>query len=81
MHLILLKFLQMMASNGLDINQSSGSGEDFKDIIFVTTACQVLSALFSVYFWWMWALIPCVGFYRLWVSVLAPWFFQELVES
>merc|ERR1712008_267612 len=64
-HALLLKFLQMMTSSGLDINQSNGTGEDFKDIIFVTVACQTLGALFSAYFWWAWALVPCVAFYRL----------------
>ena len=69
-----------MTNSGLDINQSNGSGEDFKDIIFVTVACQTLGAFVSVYFWWAWTLIPCVAFYRLWVSVLAPWFFKQPEE-
>ena len=77
--LTLVWFLQMMTRNGLDINQSKGSGEDFKDIIFVTLGCQTLS-LISVYFWWLWMLVPIVAFYKLWVGVIAPWIFAAPPE-
>ena len=68
-----------MVKSGLDINQSSGTGEDIKDILLVTSAIQFL-ALISLHFWWLWLIIPLVAFYRLWVGVIAPWIFAAPPE-
>ena len=66
--------MKSMSNSNLDLNMNAGIGENLKDIIILTAACQVLGCL-SLYFWLLWLLIPCIAVYKLWVSVLAPWFF------
>lgn len=41
---------------GVDLNMESGFSEYIKDLIILTSACQVL-ALISIYFWNLWLLV------------------------
>ena len=59
----------MKTNCGLDINESNGSGEELKNIILITVELQLLGALVSAYFWWVWTL---------WIADLAPWLFKEI---
>ena len=68
-----------MVKSGLDINISNGTGEDLKDLLLITAVIEMAS-LISLHFWWIWFIIPLVGFYRLWTSVIAPWIFQAAPE-
>nr|XP_039255293.1 transmembrane protein 208-like [Styela clava] len=74
-----IKVMQSMAKSNLDLSMYQGMGEHLKDILIVTAVCQMLGS-FSNYFWLLWLIIPIVAFYKLWVSVLSPWFFQEAEE-
>lgn len=74
-----IKVMQSMAKSNLDLSMYQGMGEHLKDILIVTAVCQALSS-FSNYFWFLWLIIPIVAFYKLWVSVLSPWIFQEAEE-
>jgi len=78
-HATVIWMLKLMVKSGLDINQSSGTGEDLKDILLVTAMIEV-GSLFSLHFWWFWLIIPIIAFYRLWVGYIAPWIFQEAPE-
>lgn len=71
--------LKLMVKSGLDINLASGTGEDLKDILLVTAVIEFAS-LVSLHFWWIWLIIPVIGFYRLWVGYIAPWIFQAPPE-
>ena len=33
--------------------------------------------LISAYFWFLWLVVPVFAFYKVWVNILSPWFFQE----
>ena len=55
-HLGAYKFLDGMASKGIDLNVQSGMAEHAKDIILLTTAVQILS-LASGYFLALWLLV------------------------
>ena len=81
------KFLSMMATPifsetgalidaGSDLNCESGTAEYIKDIVIVTLIVTLLGLL-SSYFWLFWLVVPIYAFYKLWVNILAPWFFQE----
>ena len=81
------KFLDMMATPifsetgalidaGSDLNCESGTAEYVKDILIVTLATTTLGLL-SAYFWFLWLIVPVFAFYKAWVNILAPWFFQE----
>ena len=50
------KFLNGMASKGIDLNVQSGMAEHAKDIILLTIAVQILS-LASAYFLALWLLV------------------------
>nr|CAD7429937.1 unnamed protein product [Timema monikensis] len=70
--------------SGVDLNMEGGIAEHVKDLIILTTGCQLLS-LFSNYFWFLWLLVsvflyrnaPIRGFWLLWSNILGPWFFQK----
>ncbi|CAG2053884.1 unnamed protein product [Timema podura] len=62
--------------SGVDLNMEGGIAEHVKDLIILTTGCQLLS-LFSNYFWFLWLLAPIRGFWLLWSNILGPWFFQK----
>lgn len=81
------KFIAMMATPvlsetgalidaGSDLNCDSGTAEYVKDIVIVTLAVTLLGLL-SSYFWLLWLIVPTFAFYKLWVNILSPWFFQE----
>ena len=81
------KFLSMMATPilsdtgalidaGSDLNCESGTAEYVKDIVIVTLAATILG-LISAYFWFLWLVVPVFAFYKVWVNILSPWFFQE----
>ena len=74
-----MKTMSSMTNSGLDLNMEAGMAEHVKDVIILTAACQVLSCI-SLYFWFFWLIIPFVAFYKLWVNVLAPWFFAAPPE-
>lgn len=61
---------------GIDLNMEGGIAEHVKDLIILTSGCQLLS-LISNYFWLLWLLAPARGFWILWCNVLSPWFFQQ----
>nr|CAD7604660.1 unnamed protein product [Timema genevievae] len=42
--------------SGVDLNMEGGIAEHVKDLIILTTGCQLLS-LFSNYFWFLWLLV------------------------
>lgn len=77
---VCLKFMQSMAKSNIDLSMQQGMGEHLKDVLIVTAVCQMLGA-FSTYFWLLWLIIPAVGFYKLWVNILAPWIFQPAPEQ
>ncbi|XP_046996740.1 transmembrane protein 208 [Schistocerca americana] len=65
-----------LVDSGVDLNMEGGIAEHVKDLLILTSACQMLS-IFSNYFWLLWLLAPIRGFWLLWVTVLSPWFFQQ----
>ncbi|XP_011309806.1 transmembrane protein 208 isoform X1 [Fopius arisanus] len=65
-----------LIDSGVDLNMEGGIAEHIKDLIILTSGCQVLS-LTSNYFWCLWTLAPIRGFYMLWTKLLAPWFFSS----
>ncbi|KAG8231605.1 hypothetical protein J437_LFUL010283 [Ladona fulva] len=64
-----------LLDSGVDLNMEGGIAEHVKDLIILTSGCQLMS-LISKYFWLLWLLAPIRGFWILWVSILSPWFFQ-----
>jgi len=78
-YLLCMMTVQSMLTSGLDINADSGVAEHIKDIIGLTVICQGLSNI-SLYFLFLWLVIPIAAIYKLWVSVIAPWIFQEAPE-
>jgi len=81
------KFFAMMATPtlsesgalldaGSDLNCESGTAEYVKDIVIVTLGVTLLG-LVSGYFWIFWLVVPAFAFWKLWVNILSPWFFQE----
>ena len=73
-HVLSMMAMKSMSNSGLDLNMEAGIGENLKDIVILTSVCQVLGCA-SSYFWFLWLAIPCFAIYKLWVGVLAPWFF------
>jgi len=60
---------------GADLNVESGLAEHVKDLIILTSSCQVLS-LISNYFWLLWLLAPGRAMHLLWANIIGPWIFQ-----
>lgn len=56
---------------GMDIN-SVWIAEYAKDVIILTSALQVLSAI-SNYIWLFWLLLPGYITYKLWTTLIWPW--------
>ncbi|XP_044754261.1 transmembrane protein 208 [Coccinella septempunctata] len=65
-----------LLDSGVDLNMTGGIAEHVKDVILLTSICQVTS-LISYYFWLMWLSGPARAFYLLWKNVLGPYFFQS----
>lgn len=69
-----------LLDSGIDLNMEGGLAEHVKDLIILTSGCQLLS-LISNFFWLFWLLAPGRAFWLLWVNVLSPYFFQEAPSS
>ncbi|XP_017774941.1 PREDICTED: transmembrane protein 208 [Nicrophorus vespilloides] len=69
-----------LLDSGIDLNLEGGITEHIKDIIILTSGCQLL-ALISTYFWWLWMFAPIRGFMILWKNILGPYFFQSAPEA
>ncbi|KAL0279714.1 UNVERIFIED_CONTAM: hypothetical protein PYX00_001211 [Menopon gallinae] len=65
-----------LIDSGIDLNMVGGVAEHVKDVIILTSGCQVLS-LYSNYFWLLWLSVPARAGWILWKDVLAPYFFQK----
>lgn len=65
-----------LSDSGVDLNMEGGIAEHVKDLLILTSGCQILSVI-SKYFWFLWLLAPVRGFWLLWVTVLSPYFFQQ----
>nr|XP_009861819.1 transmembrane protein 208-like [Ciona intestinalis] len=78
-YILCMKTMGSMLNSQLDLNMEAGMAEHVKDIIFVTAACQVLSAV-SLYGWLLWLMIPGMAIYKLWVNIIAPWIFEAPPE-
>ncbi|KAF9782322.1 hypothetical protein BJ322DRAFT_1212751 [Thelephora terrestris] len=61
-----------LISPGEDLNQP-GVTEWYFDVIYVSWACQLGSAIFGEMFWWLAAAIPLYAFYKIWTSFLGPY--------
>ncbi|KAG5887426.1 hypothetical protein JTB14_024625 [Gonioctena quinquepunctata] len=66
-----------LIDSGVDLNMEGGIAEHVKDIIILTAGCQILSALISNHFWWLWLLAPARGGWIAWKNILQPYFFQQ----
>lgn len=69
-----------LLDGGIDLNMEAGVSEHVKDLVILTSACQVLGIL-SRYFWLLWLLAPLRLFYTVWANFLAPWMFSSAAES
>ncbi|VDN01504.1 unnamed protein product [Thelazia callipaeda] len=65
---------------GLDLNQPDAFGENCKDVVIVCSLVATIAAFWSRIFWLLF-IIPAYIVYKLWVTILAPWFFAEPVEQ
>ncbi|KAL1006989.1 hypothetical protein UPYG_G00080260 [Umbra pygmaea] len=65
-----------LLDGGIDLNMEQGMAEHLKDIVLLTAIIQVLSTLYS-YFWYLWLLAPARAMFLLWVNFLGPWFSAE----
>ena len=66
--------------SGSDLNMEGHFSEYLKDIILFIAGVQILSLITS-YAWILLVVIPIFAFYKLWVLVLAPWFFAPAPED
>ncbi|CAL8101195.1 unnamed protein product [Orchesella dallaii] len=69
-----------LLDSGVDLNMAAGIAEHVKDVIILTSACQVLS-FFSCYFWLLWLLVPLKAAYYAWSKLIAPWVFAPAPEQ
>ena len=58
---------------GQDLNVESGTPEHVKDLLLLTCVVQVL-AMLTPFAWLLWMLAPGYLFYKLWTTILWPWF-------
>uniref|UniRef100_A0A5S6QVA1 Transmembrane protein 208 n=1 Tax=Trichuris muris TaxID=70415 RepID=A0A5S6QVA1_TRIMR len=65
---------------GLDLNMEGGVGEYCKDVIIFSTVLQLLSIVHRN-FWAFYILAPLYTGYKIWVTVLMPWFFAPGEDS
>ncbi|KDQ64776.1 hypothetical protein JAAARDRAFT_52719 [Jaapia argillacea MUCL 33604] len=76
---------RFLENNGTPKRDSSGelksSGEDLSqggltelcfDVLYITWACQIGSAAFGEWVWWLYLVIPLYAFYKLWTLVISP---------
>ncbi|KAM6495576.1 Protein of unknown function (DUF788) domain containing protein [Amanita muscaria] len=60
-----------LISYGEDLGQP-GVTEWCFDIVYITWACQIGSAIFGDWFWWLYMVIPIYAVFKLWSSVVSP---------
>ncbi|XP_025413545.1 transmembrane protein 208 [Sipha flava] len=65
---------------GTDLNMEGGLAEYTKDLIILTSGCQLLSII-SNYFWLLWLLAPGQAFWVAWKNFLGPYFMQRSPEE
>jgi hypothetical protein len=65
-----------LLDGGIDLNMEGGLAEYTKDLIILTSGCQLLSII-SNYFWLLWLLAPGQAFWILWKNFLGPYFMQR----
>lgn len=65
---------------GTDLNMEGGLAEYTKDLIILTSGCQLLSII-SNYFWFLWLLAPGQAFWVMWKNFLGPYFMQRMPEE
>lgn len=75
-HIAIYWMLSAMIKSGLDINVSTGTAEQAKDILYITVLCEVIS-LFSLHGWWLWVVIPIVAVVKIWTSFIG----KNIIES
>ncbi|TDL29308.1 putative opsin [Rickenella mellea] len=63
-----------LLSSGEDLAQP-GVTEWCFDILYITWACQIGSAIFGEWFWWFYLIIPIYAIYKVWTSFISPMFF------
>ncbi|XP_038077036.1 transmembrane protein 208-like [Patiria miniata] len=68
-----------LLDGGVDLNMEQGLAEHVKDVLLVTAVIQVISILWHP-IWLLWLIVPGRGFYLLWTTLLAPWFFAPAPE-
>jgi len=61
-----------LISPGEDLSQT-GVTELCFDVLYVTWACQIGSAIFGERFWWLAAAIPLYALYKIWTMFLRPY--------
>ncbi|XP_050537643.1 transmembrane protein 208 isoform X2 [Daktulosphaira vitifoliae] len=69
-----------LLDSGTDLNMEGGLAEHTKDLIILTSGCQLLSII-SNYFWLLWLLAPGRAFYILWTNFLGPYFMQSSADN
>jgi len=61
-----------LVSGGADLSQA-GVLEYSWDMLYTTMFVQLSSAFISDWFWLLYLIPPCIGFYFLWTMVIYPW--------
>jgi hypothetical protein len=61
-----------LIDGGVDLD-SKGVVEYCWDMLYWTMLTQLTSGFLSEWFWLLYTVPPCVGFYYLWVKVIYPW--------
>ena len=61
-----------LVSGGTDLSQA-GVIEYTWDMLYVTIFVQQTTAFVSDWFWLIYTIPPCIGFYYLWTMVIYPW--------
>lgn len=65
---------------GSDLNQPDAFGEYCKDVVILCSFVATVAVFWSGILWLL-LLIPAYVFYKLWTSILAPWFFADSVNE
>ncbi|XP_050431896.1 transmembrane protein 208 [Adelges cooleyi] len=69
-----------LLDSGTDLNMEGGLAEHTKDLIILTSGCQLLSMI-SNYFWFLWLLAPGRAFWILWKNFLGPYLAQKSADE
>jgi len=65
---------------GLDLNQEGGFGEYCKDAVILTSIVNCTAVFWNKLFFAL-LLIPMYALYKLWIGILAPYFFAPSMDS